>query len=106
MTDRYRVGGKQPGNIYQDDKRFAFCIRDEDGPLVVAALNGAYTALAALTDLPAQVAARRGRDGLSLRELGAATGLSINVLSRFENGRDIRLSTAIKLAEWVAGDGQ
>lgn len=39
MTDRYRVGGKQPGNIYQDDKRFAFCIRDEDGPLVVAALN-------------------------------------------------------------------
>jgi hypothetical protein len=45
MTDRYRVGGKQPGNIYKvtpehpEGKRFGFTLRDEDGPLVVAALN-------------------------------------------------------------------
>lgn len=37
--DRYRVGRHWPGNIYRDDERFAFCLRNEDGPLVVEALN-------------------------------------------------------------------
>lgn len=35
----FRVGGKQPGNLYRNNKRFGFVLRDEDGPLVAAVLN-------------------------------------------------------------------
>lgn len=44
-THRYRVGRHQPGNLYEidsaggEDRRMGFTVLDEDGPLVVAALN-------------------------------------------------------------------
>lgn len=57
-----------------------------------------------LAGLRAAVIEGRRRDGLTLRDLTKVSGVSINALSRFERGiEDIRLSTAVKLMNWLAG---
>lgn len=49
--------------------------------------------------------ARRIELGLSLRQLGAKTGLEYDLIDKFEsNGRDIRLSKLIALAEGLEID--
>lgn len=64
MGDRYRVGGHWSGNIYRDNKRWAFTLEDEDGPLVVEAMNGAGEVLVGLRLKLAEheAAAQRWRD--------------------------------------------
>jgi hypothetical protein len=53
-----------------------------------------------------RAAVRHWRDvrGISLRQLAAELGTSsYSMLSRFENGGDVQLSTALKLVNWLAG---
>jgi transcriptional regulator with XRE-family HTH domain len=57
-----------------------------------------------LTGLRAAVIEGRRREGLTLRDLAAISGTSINGLSRFERGvGDIQLATALKLIAWLSG---
>lgn len=57
-----------------------------------------------LTELRQAVIEGRRREGLTLRDLAAISGTSINGLSRFERGiGDIQLSTALKLVAWLSG---
>lgn len=43
----------------------------------------------------------RRREQLTLRDLCTLSGVSLNSLSRFERGADIRLSTALALIRWL-----
>lgn len=56
-------------------------------------------------DLGTRVAARRKRLGLSLRDAGAETGVSINTLSRVERGHLPDLENFHRIQAWL-GDAQ
>lgn len=49
--------------------------------------------------------AARGLLGWSLQDLAARTGISYESLSRFENGRPVRDSTAAKIAAAFEAEG-
>ena len=55
-----------------------------------------------LGSLRVAVKEARRRDGLTLRDLAERSGVSFNSISRFERGRDIYLSHAVALMEWLA----
>lgn len=58
-------------------------------------------AVSDLRELGATLRRVRHQRGLSLRQLAAATHTSINTLSKLERGGDVRLSTAIRMLEWL-----
>lgn len=65
-------------------------------------LAGFPEMLDVLNRLRALVADARQMEGISLRDLTQACGVSINSLSRFERGGDIQLSSALALLAWLS----
>lgn len=58
--------------------------------------------LGLMRDLPVAVREARRRDGLTLRDLSAQSGVALNTLSRFERGLgDVQLATVIALVTWL-----
>lgn len=59
-----------------------------------------------LAHLPITVKEIRRMRGLSLRDVCAESGVSLNSLSRFERGiSDLQCSSVIKLVGWIAEQG-
>ena len=59
-------------------------------------------ALQVLDQLPDRVFDARSEDGLSLSDLGEHLRMSKSTLSQFERGDvDIRLSTVMRILEWL-----
>lgn len=54
-----------------------------------------------LTSLGTTLASVRKIRGMSLREVGRATGLSFSTVTRVEQGEDCAVSSAIALLEWI-----
>ncbi len=47
---------------------------------------------------------KREREGLSLREAGAASGVAFSTLGRIENGGETTLKIAQKIEAWLNGE--
>ena len=58
--------------------------------------------ISVLEVLPVLVREKRRREGLSLRAAAKATGEVASTLSRFENGVDVQMTTALSLLRWVS----
>lgn len=67
--------------------------------------SASYAEIAeALRALPALVREKRQADGLSQRALARMIGCSFATINRFEDGKDVILSNALLLLDWMTGN--